>query len=60
MTKKRLASILFAGLWESKEKIVAGRATMIEHLDQIQELIEELSDNLELTEATSAAFVHFK
>ncbi len=33
---------------------------MIEHLDQIQELIEELSDNLELTEATSAAFVHFK
>ena len=44
---------LFFGVWDSEQSLVNARAEMIGNLDSIRDLLEELSDDLGVTEPRS-------
>ena len=50
----------FVGLWESEEKFVAARPQMIQHLNDVRDLLEELSPELGVTDPFSGSVVTHK
>ena len=50
----------FVGLWESEEKLVAARPQMIQHLNDVRDLLEELSPELGVTDPVSGSVVTHK
>ena len=47
----------FVGIWESAEAISAQRPKMIAHLDEVRELMEELSPELGVTDPVSGNII---
>ena len=50
----------FVGLWESEESLVDARPQMIQHLNDVRDLLEELSPELGVTDPVSGAVVTHK
>ena len=44
---------IFFGVWSSEESLINARSEMIGNLDSIRDLLEELSDDLGVTEPRS-------
>ena len=45
-------------IWDNQDALVAARPAMIENLDQIRELLEELSPELGVTDPVSGPVAH--
>ncbi len=50
-------SYCFVGFWETEEVLVAARPKMIAHLDEVRNLMEELSPELGVTDPVSGTIV---
>ena len=47
----------FIGAWDSMEAIVAARPEMVENLDRVRALLEDLGDDIGVTDAVSGDVV---
>ena len=50
----------FVGLWASEESLVDARPQMIQHLNDVRDLLEELSPELGVTDPVSGTVVTHK
>ncbi len=50
----------FVGLWESEKNLVDARPQMIQHLNDVRDLLEELSPELGVTDPASGTVVTHK